>query len=45
MSGAPVDFYFEFSSPYGYIASQIKAKNKNIVGPIKTNLFLYFAVN
>ncbi len=23
MSGAPVDFYFEFSSPYGYIASQL----------------------
>ncbi len=23
MSAAPVDFYFEFSSPYGYIASQI----------------------
>ncbi len=22
MSGGPVDFYFEFSSPYGYIASQ-----------------------
>jgi hypothetical protein len=30
---------------YRYIASQIKAKNKNIVGPIDTNLFLYFAVN
>ena len=23
MSGAPVDFYFEFSSPYGYIATQL----------------------
>jgi 2-hydroxychromene-2-carboxylate isomerase len=23
MSAAPVDFYFEFSSPYGYIASQL----------------------
>jgi 2-hydroxychromene-2-carboxylate isomerase len=23
MSKAPVDFYFEFSSPYGYIASQL----------------------
>jgi 2-hydroxychromene-2-carboxylate isomerase len=23
MSGAPVDFYFEFSSPYGYIAAQL----------------------
>lgn len=23
MSGAPVDFYFEFSSPYGYIASAL----------------------
>jgi 2-hydroxychromene-2-carboxylate isomerase len=23
MSGAPVDFYFEFSSPYGYIASHL----------------------
>jgi len=22
-AGAPVDFYFEFSSPYGYIASQL----------------------
>jgi hypothetical protein len=29
---------------YGYIAHQIKAKNKNIVGPIDTNLFLYFGV-
>ena len=23
MMGKPVDFYFEFSSPYGYIASQL----------------------
>ena len=23
MSGAPVDFYFEFSSPYGYIAANL----------------------
>jgi 2-hydroxychromene-2-carboxylate isomerase len=23
MSGAPVEFYFEFSSPYGYIATQL----------------------
>jgi len=23
MSGQPVDFYFDFSSPYGYIASQL----------------------
>jgi len=21
--GEPIDFYFEFSSPYGYIASQL----------------------
>lgn len=26
----------------GYLLSQIKAKNPNIVGPIPTNLFLYF---
>jgi len=30
---------------YGYIANLIKHKNKNVVGPIPTNLFLYFASN
>lgn len=29
---------------YSYIDSLIKAKNKNVVGPIDTNLFLFFAV-
>ena len=28
---------------YGYIHHLIKTKNKNVVGPIPTNLFLYFA--
>jgi hypothetical protein len=30
---------------YGYIAHLIKNKNKNVVGPIPTNLFLYFAAH
>ena len=30
---------------YGYIANLIKHKNKHVVGPIPTNLFLYFASN
>lgn len=29
----------------GYIQSLIKQKNKNVVGPIPTNLFLYFAAS
>jgi hypothetical protein len=29
---------------YRYIARQIRAKNKHVVGPIDTNLFLYFGV-
>ena len=28
---------------FGYIESLLKAKNPNVVGPIPTNLFLYFA--
>jgi 2-hydroxychromene-2-carboxylate isomerase len=38
MSGAaaPIDFYFEFSSPYGYIASQIVEDFERRVGrPVK----------
>ena len=31
-SGAPIDFYFEFSSPYGYIASQLVEDFGNRVG-------------
>jgi hypothetical protein len=30
---------------FSYVNSLIKAKNKNVVGPVDTNLFLYFAVN
>ena len=32
MSGAPVDFYFEFSSPYGYIASQLAEDLEQRIG-------------
>jgi len=31
-SGAPIDFYFEFSSPYGYIASQLAEDFEKRVG-------------
>lgn len=31
-----------FSKDYRYIQKLIKAKNKHVVGPIPTNLFLYF---
>jgi 2-hydroxychromene-2-carboxylate isomerase len=31
-AGAPVDFYFEFSSPYGYIASQLAEDVEKRVG-------------
>jgi len=31
-SQAPVDFYFEFSSPYGYIASQLAEDFENRIG-------------
>jgi 2-hydroxychromene-2-carboxylate isomerase len=35
-AGAPVDFYFDFSSPYGYIASQIAEDLERRVGrPLK----------
>ena len=34
--GAPLDFYFEFSSPYGYIASQlVEDMEKRIGRPIR----------
>jgi 2-hydroxychromene-2-carboxylate isomerase len=32
MSGAPVDFYFEFSWPYGYIASQLAEDLEQRIG-------------
>jgi 2-hydroxychromene-2-carboxylate isomerase len=36
MSAAPIDFYFEFSSPYGYIASQlVEDVEKRIGRPMK----------
>lgn len=31
-AGAPIDFYFEFSSPYGYIASEIAEAAENRIG-------------
>jgi 2-hydroxychromene-2-carboxylate isomerase len=31
-SGSPIDFYFEFSSPYGYIASQLADDFQKRVG-------------
>ena len=41
MSGAPVDFYFEFSSPYGYIASHlVEDMGKRIRRPIRWRPFL-----
>ena len=43
MSGtpAPVDFYFEFSSPYGYIASQLAEESEKRIGrPMKWRPFL-----
>ena len=30
--GAPIDFYFEFSSPYGYIASQLAEDLEKRIG-------------
>ena len=34
--GAPVDFYFEFSSPYGYIASQLaEGMEERIARPVR----------
>ena len=30
--GAPVDFYFEFSSPYGYIASELAEEMEKRIG-------------
>ena len=32
MMSKPVDFYFEFSSPYGYIASQIAEETERRIG-------------
>jgi len=41
MTGAPVDFYFEFSSPYGYIASQLAdGFEKRIGRPLAWRPFL-----
>jgi 2-hydroxychromene-2-carboxylate isomerase len=31
-AGAPVDFYFEFSSPYGYIASELAEEMEKRIG-------------
>ena len=40
-SKAPVDFYFEFSSPYGYIASQLADDFEKRVGrPLRWRPFL-----
>jgi 2-hydroxychromene-2-carboxylate isomerase len=40
-AGAPVDFYFEFSSPYGYIASQLAdALEQRIGRPLAWHPFL-----
>jgi len=40
-SRAPVDFYFEFSSPYGYIASQLADDFEKRVGrPLRWRPFL-----
>ena len=41
MSAAPVDFYFEFSSPYGYIASQLADDFEKRIGrPLAWRPFL-----
>lgn len=41
MSGAPVDFYFEFSSPYGYIAIQLADAFEERIGrPLTWRPFL-----
>ena len=41
MSGAPVDFYFEFSSPYGYIATQLADEFEKKIGrPLTWRPFL-----
>lgn len=41
MSGEPVDFYFEFSSPYGYIASQLADEFEERIGrPLAWRPFL-----
>jgi 2-hydroxychromene-2-carboxylate isomerase len=41
MSGAPVDFYFEFSSPYGYIATQLADEFEKKIGrPLAWRPFL-----
>ena len=40
-SQAPVDFYFEFSSPYGYIASQLAEDLEKRIGrPLRWRPFL-----
>jgi 2-hydroxychromene-2-carboxylate isomerase len=40
-SKAPIDFYFEFSSPYGYIASQLADDFEKHVGrPLRWRAFL-----
>ena len=40
-SKAPIDFYFEFSSPYGYIASQLADDFEKRVGrPLRWRPFL-----
>ena len=40
-SAAPVDFYFEFSSPYGYIASQLAEDLEKRIGrPLRWRPFL-----
>jgi 2-hydroxychromene-2-carboxylate isomerase len=44
-AGAPVDFYFEFSSPYGYIASQLADDLEKRIGrPLRWRPFLLGAV-
>ena len=41
ISKAPIDFYFEFSSPYGYIASQLADDFEKRVGrPLRWRAFL-----
>jgi len=36
MSGSPIDFWFEFSSPYGYIATELAEETEKRIGrPMK----------
>ncbi|MGZ5597894.1 MAG: DsbA family protein [Usitatibacter sp.] len=44
-AGAPVDFYFDFSSPYGYIASEIAEGMEQRIGrPVRWRPILLGAV-